>query len=266
MRSGNPALNENTFSDLSVYHADGDSSFRMQSADIAAAPASTMTIRGTAQKTMILLLIAAASGSITWGKVLNGGQIGLGQAIPWILAGAAVGLITALIIGFRPKTAPTLAPVYAAAEGLFLGAFSAVFEARYPGIVTLAVGLTFGTLAGLLLAYQSGLIRATENFKLGIAAATMGICVMYLISFIGRWFGFEIPYIHGSGPIGIGVSAFVVVIAALNLVLDFDFIEDASERGAPKYLEWYGAFALLVTLIWLYMEILRLLAKLNDRK
>lgn len=255
MRSGNPTLNENTFSDLSMYGA-----------DLAAAPASTMTIRGTAQKTMILLLIAAVSGSITWGKVLNGGQIGMSQAIPWIIAGALVGLISGLIIGFRPKTAPTLAPVYAAAEGLFLGALSAIFEARYPGIVTLAVGLTFGTLAGLLLAYQSGLIRATENFKLGVTAATIGIGVMYLISFLSRLFGYEVPYIHGSGPIGIGISAFIVVIAALNLVLDFDYIEDAAERGAPKYLEWYGAFALLVTLIWLYMEILRLLAKLNDRK
>jgi hypothetical protein len=138
---------------------------------------------------------------------------------------------------------------------------SASFEPQYPGIVIQAVGGTFGTLAGLLLAFQSGLIRATENFKLGIVAATGGICLVYLISMIGSLFGFPIPFIHAAGPVGIAFSLFVVVIAALNLVLDFDFIEQAAEHGAPKYLEWYGAFALMVTLVWLYMEILRLLAK-----
>jgi uncharacterized YccA/Bax inhibitor family protein len=129
-----------------------------------------------------------------------------------------------------------------------------------------AVGGTFGTLGGLLLAYQSGLIKATENFKLGVVAATGGICFVYLISLIGGLLGFPVPFIHEAGPVGIGFSLFVVVVAALNLVLDFDFIEQAADRGAPKYLEWYGAFALMVTLVWLYMEILRLLAKLRSRE
>jgi uncharacterized YccA/Bax inhibitor family protein len=185
--------------------------------------------------------------------------------MPWALGGAVVGLLTALAICFRHTWAPTLAPVYALTEGLFLGGVSASFEAQYPGIVIQAVGGTFGTLAGLLLAYQSGLIRATENLKLGIVAATGGICLVYLISLVGGLFGFPVPFIHEAGPVGIGFSLFVVVVAALNLVLDFDFIEQAADRGAPKYLEWYGAFALMVTLVWLYMEILRLLSKLRSR-
>jgi uncharacterized YccA/Bax inhibitor family protein len=190
---------------------------------------------------------------------------GAASAMPWVFGGLIVGAISALVICFKQTWAPTLAPVYALAEGLFLGGVSASFEAQYPGIVIQAVAGTFGTMAALLLAYQSGLIRATENFKLGIVAATGGICFVYLISMIGSLFGFPIPFIHSAGPIGIGFSVVVVVIAALNLVLDFDFIENAAERGAPKYLEWYGAFALMVTLVWLYLEILRLLAKLNSR-
>ena len=154
-----------------------------------------------------------------------------------------MGFITALVICFKQTWAPMLAPVYALAEGLFLGGISASCEAQYPGIVIQAVGGTFGTLAALLLCYQSGLIRATENFKLGIVAATGGIFFVYLISMIGGMFGFPIPFIHEAGPLGIGFSVVVVIIAALNLVLDFDFIETAAKRGAPKYLEWYGAFA-----------------------
>ena len=140
-----------------------------------------------------------------------------------------------------------------------------MFEARFPGIVMQAVGLTFGTLAALLMAYRSGLIRATENFKLGVVAATGGIFILYLVSFGMSFFGKSIPFIHESGLMGIGFSAFVVVIAALNLVLDFDFIENGVEQGAPKYMEWYGAFGLMVTLVWLYLEILRLLSKLQSR-
>ena len=156
-------------------------------------------------------------------------------------------------------------PLYAALEGLALGGISLAFEARYPGIVMNAVGLTFGTLAALLLAYRSGLVRATENFKLGIFAATGGIALLYLVSMVMGFFGKSIPFIHGSGLIGIGFSVFVVIIASLNLVLDFDFIETASRRGAPKYMEWYGAYGLMVTLVWLYLEILRLLSKINSR-
>jgi uncharacterized YccA/Bax inhibitor family protein len=261
MRSGNPALNENTFQDLGAYSETG-----VNWVGGTAARSATMTIQGTAQKTFILLLIAFVTAGFTWMQVMNAGGANFAAAAPWVLGGAIVGLICSLVICFKATTAPVLAPVYAAAEGLFLGGLSATFETRYPGIVVLATGCTFGTLAALLLAYQSGLIRATQNFKQGVFAATGGLALMYLISFVGSFFGFGIPFIHSSGPIGIGFSVFVVVIAALNLVLDFDFIEDAANRGAPKHLEWYGAFALMVTLVWLYIEILRLLAKLSDRK
>jgi uncharacterized YccA/Bax inhibitor family protein len=141
-----------------------------------------------------------------------------------------------------------------------------IFNARYPGIVFNAVALTMGTLAALLLAYRSGLIRPSENFKLGLVAATGAVGLIYLVSMGMSLFGLRMPYIHESGLIGIGFSAVVVAIAALNLVLDFDFIERGAEAGAPKYMEWYGAFGLLVTLVWLYLEILRLLAKLQDRR
>ena len=256
MRTGNPALNATTFENFGVYRRDlaGEQ-----------APAGTMTINGTAHKTMFLLLLAIGSACFTWSRTFAGLEANPAAALPWALGGAVVGLITALAICYRHTWAPALAPVYALAEGLFLGGVSASFEAQYPGIVIQSVGGTFGTLAGLLLAYQSGLIKATENFKLGLVAATGGICLVYLLSMIGGFFGFPIPFIHSAGPIGIGFSLFVVVIAALNLVLDFDFIEQAAERGAPKYLEWYGAFALMVTLVWLYMEILRLLSKLRSR-
>ncbi len=256
MRSGNPVLNARTFEN-----------FGLQQRDLAAegAPVTTMTVTGTANRTMFLLALAFCSACFTWSRTFDGMEQGAASAMPWVFGGLIVGAISALVICFKQTWAPTLAPVYALAEGLFLGGVSASFEAQYPGIVIQAVAGTFGTMAALLLAYQSGLIRATENFKLGIVAATGGICFVYLISMIGSLFGFPIPFIHSAGPIGIGFSVVVVVIAALNLVLDFDFIENAAERGAPKYLEWYGAFALMVTLVWLYLEILRLLAKLNSR-
>ncbi len=173
--------------------------------------------------------------------------------------------MVALVTAFKREWAPVTTPIYALLEGLFLGGLSLLYEQQFPGIVMNAVGLTFGTLAALLLAYRSGLIKATENFKLGIFAATGGIALLYLVSMGLGFFGIRIPLIHGSGVIGIGFSLFVVGIAALNLVLDFDFIERGAESGAPKYMEWYGAFGLLVTLIWLYIEILRLLAKLQSR-
>jgi len=256
MRTGNPVLNDKTFENFGVYRRDAVAE---QSAP------TTMTINGTAQKTLFLLLLAFGSACFTWSKTVSAVGANPGAAMPWALGGLVVGFIAALVICFRHTWAPALAPVYALAEGLFLGGVSASLEVSYPGIVIQAVGGTFGTLLGLLLAYQSGLVRATENFKLGIVAATGGICLVYLISMIGGFFGFPVPFIHEAGPIGIGFSLVVVVIAALNLVLDFDFIEQAAERGAPKYLEWYGAFALMVTLVWLYMEILRLLSKLRSR-
>jgi uncharacterized YccA/Bax inhibitor family protein len=157
------------------------------------------------------------------------------------------------------------APLYGLLEGLVLGSVSAIFELRFPGIAIQAVGLTFGTLVALLLAYRSGLIRVTDKFRLGVVAATGGIALFYLITFVLGFFGVHFNSIYGAGPIGIGFSVFVVIIASLNLVLDFDFIESGARAGAPKYMEWYAAFGLMVTLIWLYLEILRLLSKLRSR-
>ncbi|HEY7413505.1 MAG TPA: Bax inhibitor-1/YccA family protein [Vicinamibacteria bacterium] len=242
-KSGNPALRADTFS--SVPRVAGEAA---------------MTLPGTVNKTGISLLILLLFAAFTWG------QVGTPFASLAMIGGLILGLVCALVIAFKKVWAPFLTPVYAACQGLALGGISAIYEAQFPGIVINAVALTFGTLGALLLAYKSGLIRATENFKLGIFAATGAIGLIYLVSFVLRLFGKNIPYIHDSGLIGIGFSLFVVTIAALNLVLDFDFIERGSTLGAPKYMEWVGAFGLLVTLVWLYLEFLRLLAKLNSRK
>ena len=224
------------------------------------AGAEVMTVRGTVNKTALALLLLFITASFVWNQATEGAPVGL-----WIGVGVIGGLITALITIFKRTWAPITTPAYAALEGLALGGISAMFEARYPGIVSQAVFLTFGTLGGLLLAYRSGLIKATENFKLGVVAATGGIFFVYMIGFILSLFGSGIPLIHSSGTFGILFSVFVVVIAALNLVLDFDFIEEGAEQGAPKYMEWYAAFGLMVTLIWLYIEILILLSKLRNR-
>jgi len=247
LRTANPALNDNTFKGL-PYTTDRTEA---------------MTIQGTVNKTAWLLFALLLTASWTWNKFFETGDpasVGL-----WIMVGAIGGFIVAMVTVFKKTWAPVTAPVYAALEGLFLGGLSSIFELKFPGIVIQAVGLTFGTLFALLMAYKSGLIKVTENFKLGIVAATGGIALVYLITMILGFFGVNIPMIHGSGVIGIGFSLFVVVIAALNLVLDFDFIENGAQSGAPKYMEWYGAFGLIVTLVWLYIEILRLLSKLRGR-
>lgn len=256
IRSGNPALKESTFLDLgtgSVVSRDGGA----------------MTLNGTVNKTGILLLLTVLTAAFAWSQSVVTGPDGQPMVAPGIaiyaLGGAIGGLVLALVTTFKKEWSPVTAPLYALVEGFFLGAISAMFELRFPGIVMQAVLLTFGTLGSLLAAYRSGLIKATENFKLGVAAATGGIFLIYLVSFVLSFFGIKVPYIHESGLIGIGFSLFVVVIAALNLVLDFDFIESGVEAGAPKYMEWYGAFGLMVTLVWLYVEFLRLLAKLQSR-
>jgi len=182
-----------------------------------------------------------------------------------LLLGVIGGLITALITVFKKQWAGITAPVYAVLQGLVIGALSAIFESQFPGIVIQAAGLTFGVLFALLAAYKSGLIRVTENFRLGVVAATGAIALVYAANFILGFFGISMPFIHDSGPVGIAVSAVIVIVAALNLVLDFDFIEKGTETQAPKYMEWYAAFGLMVTLIWLYIEMLRLLAKLRQR-
>jgi uncharacterized YccA/Bax inhibitor family protein len=218
-----------------------------------------MTLAGTVNKTGISLLILLAVAAMTWNGML-------GEAyLPLLWLGLGGGFIVAMVTIFKKEWAPATTPLYAAFEGLFLGTVSLFFDRAYPGIVFNAVGLTLGVLAALLVAYSSGLIRPSENIKLGIVAATGAIGLVYLVSMGLGLFGKSIPLIHDSGPIGIAFSLLVVGVAALNLVLDFDFIETGAERGAPKYMEWYAAFGLLVTLVWLYLEILRLLAKLQGR-
>jgi uncharacterized YccA/Bax inhibitor family protein len=250
MRTSNPTLS--TFDKFHTLEATGSDA---------------MTINGTALKTAVLLVLAAAAAGVTWTQTVA--AIAANQAPPMSLVwgGAIAGLILAIATTFKPNWAPFSAPLYAIAQGLFLGAISALYNNLFAGqgIVFQAICLTFGTLFAMLIAYQSGWIRATEKFKLGIVAATGGIMLVYLIGWVMSMFGSGIPFIHESGLIGIGFSLFVVVIAALNLVLDFDMIEQSAARGEPKFMEWYGAFALMVTLVWLYLEILRLLSKLQSR-
>jgi uncharacterized YccA/Bax inhibitor family protein len=249
MRSGNPALRADTFLDAGSGALVRD--------------AKPMTLDGTVNKTALLLVVTLAGALFSWSQfsvaMAAGNPAG---TMPYVWGGAIGGFVVALATIFRKEWSPFTAPLYAGLEGLFLGAASAMFELRYPGIVIQAVGLTFGTLAALLLAYRSGLIKATENFKLGVVAATGGIALLYLANIGMRLFGFQgMAFIHEGSTIGILFSVGVVIVAALNLVLDFDFIEQGVERGAPKYMEWYAAFGLLVTLVWLYLEILRLLGK-----
>ncbi len=241
MRTANPVLNARTL-------------------DVANTGAGVMTIQGTVSRTAMLLALLFAATLLTWKPAAPQGSAG------WIMTGAVAGFVTALITVFKKPFAPVTAPVYAVCQGIMLGGISSLFEARFPGIVMQAVLLTFGTLGALLLAYTSRMIRATENFKLGVFAATGGIALFYLVSWILGFFSVQIPMIADSSPAGIIFSGIIVVVAALNLVLDFDFIEHGAEQGAPKYMEWYAAFGLIVTLVWLYMEILRLLSKLQSRK
>jgi uncharacterized YccA/Bax inhibitor family protein len=189
----------------------------------------------------------------------------MADVTPWMLGGMLGGFVFAMVTIFKKEWSPVTAPIYALLEGLVLGGLSAVFDQRYPGIGIQAVSLTFGTLFVLLLAYSSGWIKVTEKLRLGIVAATGGIAVFYLAELVLGFFGIQFVSINGSGLIGIGFSLVVVTVAALNLVLDFDFIEQGVKVGAPRYMEWYGAFGIMVTLVWLYLEILRLLSKLRSR-
>ena len=182
-----------------------------------------------------------------------------------MMVGLFGGLIFALVTVFKKEWSPVTAPIYALLEGLVLGGMSALFNVRYPGIAMQAVGLTFGTLFVLLFLYSSRIIKVTQKFRLGVFAATGGIMVFYLIEMVLGFFGIHFNTINGSGPIGIGISLFIVAIAALNLVLDFDFVEQGVACGAPKYMEWYAGFGILVTLVWLYIEILNLLSKMRSR-
>jgi len=244
MRSSNPVLKEGAFAGKVI-------------------TGEAMTIQGTVNKTGLLLLFAVVSAAWTWGLTHSETPA---AAYPWMLGGALGGFVVALVTVFKKNWAPIAAPIYAVLEGLFLGGISAILERSYPGIAMQAVSLTFAVMFVMLLAYKFGIIRATRGFKLGIIAATGGIMLVYLANMVmSVFFHTQMSFLYSSTPLGIGISLVIVVIAALNLILDFDMIETAARMGAPKYMEWYGAFGLMVTLVWLYLEILRLLAKTRRR-
>jgi uncharacterized YccA/Bax inhibitor family protein len=251
LRTSNPVLKSKSFGGFASQVEAPASDVRQQ----------TMTIRGTVDKTAILLALVMVAGLWPW-KLM---AVDPAAAMSWLWIGLVGGLVTALIIIFKNDWAGPLAPLYAACEGLALGALSAFMERRFPGIVFQAVLLTLGVLATMLVIYRTGQIKATNGFKRGVIAATGAICLVYLVTMVLRAFGMPVSFMHSTGWLGIGISMVVVVVAALNLVLDFDMIEQGAKNGAPKHMEWYGAFGLLVTLVWLYVEILNLLSKLNRR-
>ncbi len=246
MRTANPALNDKVFRGLP------------------GALGETMTLEGTVNKTGILLLCAVATAAWTWHLAMNPATLPLDYLL--LVVGLIGGLIFALITTFKKTWAPVTAPIYALLEGLVLGGISATLEQRYPGIAIESVCLTFGTMFVLLLAYRSGMIKVTQKFRLGVIAATGAIFLFYMVEILLGFFGIHFTAVNGSGWLGIGISLVIVCVAALNLVLDFDFIESGVAAGAPKYMEWYGAFGLMVTLVWLYLEMLRLMAKLRGRR
>jgi uncharacterized YccA/Bax inhibitor family protein len=223
---------------------------------------SVMTINGTINKIGLMLLLLIASASYTWNLVLGDDP---GRVGTLAIVGAIGGFIVAMVTVFSPKSSPYTAPVYAILEGMFLGAISAVINTKYPGVAFQAVLLTIGTLFTMLFLYRSGRIRATPKFRKGVMMATGAVFFAYMISWLLSLLGMPMGFMHSSGPLGILISLVIIVIAALNLIMDFDFIERGSQMGAPKYMEWYGAFGLMVTLVWLYIEFLRLLSRFAGR-
>jgi uncharacterized YccA/Bax inhibitor family protein len=243
-KTSNPALNENTF--------DGR----------VAIAGEAMTLQGTVNKTGVLLLCVVITSAWTWGIAHSQAPE---AALPWMMGGLVGGLVFALVTIFKKEWSPITSPVYALCEGLVLGGISALLERTYPGIAIQAMGLTFGVTAVMLMLYRTGVLRATPKFTVGVVAATGGIFVVYMVDLVLGIFGRHVPLLNSAGPLGIGVSAVIVIIAALNLILDFDFVETGVHARAPKYMEWYGAFGIMVTLVWMYMEILRLLSKVRQR-
>jgi uncharacterized YccA/Bax inhibitor family protein len=245
MQSSNPALRAGTFAGLEEAGA-------------------RMTLGGVVGKTLLLLILCAITAAWAWlqvGPILANPSANAGS--PWLIflfIGPIGGLVLAIVTAFKKQWAAFTGPLYALCQGVLVGAISAVFEQRFPGIAAQAVGLTFGVMLAMLVIYQTKLIKVTERFRMGVAAATCGVLIFYLLGFVLSLFGMQMPSIFASGWLGIGISA---VIAALNLVLDFDAIAQGVATGAPKYMEWYSAFALMVTLIWLYLEILRLLSRVR---
>jgi len=247
VRSGNPGLNDKTFS----------------SQPRPAFGEERMTLQGSINKSFLLLVVLLAGALWPWSQYLSTGDAAVVSTS--VLVGAIGGLVLALVISFKAHLAPYLAIPYAALEGLAVGGISALLEQRYPGIAMQAVGLTFGVFAVMLVAYRAHLIRVTERFRSIVFGATGAIALVYVISMVLGFFHVSVPILNDASPLGIIVSLVIVGVAALNLVLDFDLIESGVQRGAPRYMEWYSAFAVMVTLVWLYMEILRLLSKLRSR-
>ena len=245
MRTSNPALKDEYFQ-----------------RDMALASEGVMTLQGTAGKTLLLVLLAMFSAAFTWNEYKSGNT---GIVTPALLVGGIGGFIVAMVTVFKPRLAPFTSPFYAVLEGLFLGAISARYDVSWPGLPIQAIGLTFMVFLAMLVVYRTGIIKVTEKFRFGVVAATGGIMLFYLLSIVLSLFGVRIPMVHDSGMIGIGFSLIVVGVAALNLALDFDFIERGVAAQAPRHMEWYAAFGLLVTLIWLYLEIRRLMSKLQRR-
>lgn len=249
-KSGNPALAEKRFRDTVLN-------------DVVSYE-NAMTVRGTLQKFGFLMIMVLGTALYSWKEFASGGN-----TMPLILVGAFGGLIIAIILTFKKEWSPFLAPAYALLEGLFVGAISAyynyVFAAKAPDIIMNAVGLTLACAVGMYLLYSFKIIQATQKFKAIVMTATAGIGIFYLLTWVLSFFGVNLPFLHEGSLMGIGFSLFVVAIAALNLILDFDMIEQGAALGAPKYMEWYGAFGLLVTIVWLYLEMLRLLSKLSSR-
>ena len=243
-KTSNPALNQNTFEGR------------------VAVAGEAMTLQGTVNKTGLLLLCVVGTAAWTWGIAHSQTPE---AALPWMIGGLVGGLVFALVTIFKKTWSPITAPLYALCEGLALGGISAFLEQAYPGIAIQALGLTFGVTAVMLVLYTSGILRATPRLTIGIVAATGGIFVVYMVDLVLGMFGRHVPLLNSSGPWGIGLSAVIVIIAALNLILDFGFVETGVHAGAPKYMEWYGAFGIMVTLVWMYVEILRLLAKTRRR-
>ena len=227
-----------------------------------AAGGGVMTLEGTIGKSTLLVLLTAASAGYTWWHYARVAAAGMPSVV---LGGALLGFVVALVTVFRPTAAPWTAPIYAVLEGLALGGISLVYQAQYRGLPMQAVGLTIATLAGMLVLYRAGVLRATDRFRAVVVSATLGIALFYLIALGLRFFGVDVPMLYSGGALGIGFSVLVSAVAALNLILDFDMIEQGVRARAPKFVEWYASFGLLVTLVWLYLELLRLLAKLQRR-
>jgi uncharacterized YccA/Bax inhibitor family protein len=221
-----------------------------------------MTVEGTINRSALLLLLVVVPATWIWSQVTRGGAE---VAVPWMVGGMIGGFIAAMVTIFKKEWAPVSAPIYAALEGLAIGGISALLEAQYHGIVMQAVALTFGTMACMLVAYRTGLIKVTDRFRFAVVGATGAIALFYLVTIVLSFFHVTVPFVAGGGTAGIVFSLIVVAVAALNLALDFDFIDQAVGVGAPKYVEWYAAFGLMITLIWLYLEIVRLLSKVRRR-